>query len=482
MSERQVGVAVPEDQVIVLFGATGDLAKRKLLPGMFHLAQVGLMPKRFRIVGAARRGIGVEEFRELARESVEGSSRNGGDGEAWERFAESLRFAGVGEGLDSLAGEIAKAREELGDGAKVLFYLSLPPQAMAATVEEIGAHDLGEGSKVITEKPFGTDLDSARKLNRQLQSVFAEHCIFRIDHYLGREAVQNLLALRFANGMFEPVWNRNHIDHVQIDVPETLSIEMRGSFYEGTGAFRDMVVTHLFQVLGFVAMEPPTSLGAKALGVEREKVFESMPALRPGDVVRGQYAGYRDEDGVAADSGTETFVAVKAFVDNWRWEGVPFFLRSGKRLAENRHLLTIAYSNPPRRMFPLDCNQIAESFGHDHLTLELGDPGSISASFLAKVPGPRIELGEAHMRFSYADTFGGPDEALDPYERLIHDVMVGDRMLFTSSEAIERLWEVSQPVLEDPPPVVPYEPGSWGPQEATELIAPRHWHLPAHHL
>ncbi|MGN6254060.1 MAG: glucose-6-phosphate dehydrogenase, partial [Solirubrobacterales bacterium] len=296
------------------------------------------------------------------------------------------------------------------------------------------------------------------------------------------EAVQNLLALRFANGMFEPVWNRNHIDHVQIDVPETLSIEMRGSFYEGTGAFRDMIVTHLFQVLGFVAMEPPTSLGPKALGVEREKVFESMPALRPGDVVRGQYAGYRDEDGVAADSDTETFVAVKIFVDNWRWEGVPFYLRSGKRLAESRHLLTIAYSNPPRRMFPLDCDQVVESFGHDHLTFELGDPGSISASFLAKVPGPRIELGEAHMRFSYADTFGGPEQALDPYERLIHDVMVGDRTLFTSSEAIERLWEVSQPLLDDPPPVIAYEPGSWGPKEAAELISPRRWHLPSDHL
>jgi glucose-6-phosphate 1-dehydrogenase len=335
---------------------------------------------------------------------------------------------------------------------------------------------------VITEKPFGTDLDSARRLNHQLHSVFAEHCIFRIDHYLGREAVQNLLALRFANGMFEPVWNRNHIDHVQIDVPETLSIEMRGSFYEETGAFRDMIVTHLFQVLGFVAMEPPTSLEPKALGVEREKVFESMPALRPGDVVRGQYKGYRDEDGVAADSDTETFVAVKAFVDNWRWEGVPFYLRSGKRLAESRHLLTIAYSNPPRRMFPLDCSNVAESFGHDHLTFELGDPGSISASFLAKVPGPRIELGEAHMRFSYADTFGGPEEALDPYERLIHDVMVGDRTLFTSSEAIERLWEVSQPVLEEPPPAIPYAPGSWGPAEIDELIAPRRWHLPSDHV
>jgi glucose-6-phosphate 1-dehydrogenase len=482
MSEQQGPVEVPEDQVIVLFGATGDLAQRKLLPGMFHLAQVGLMPQRFRIVGAARRGIETGEFRELARRSVSGSNREPDDDEAWERFADSLRFASVAEGFDALDREIAAAREELGPEAGLLFYLSLPPQAAAGTVEQIGELGLGEGARVITEKPFGTDLESARQLNRHLHAVFAEHCIFRIDHYLGREAVQNLLALRFANGMFEPVWNRNHIDHVQIDIPETLSIEMRGSFYEETGAFRDMVVTHLFQVLGFVAMEPPTSLEAKALGVEREKVFESMPPLRPADVVRGQYAGYREEEGVAPDSETETYVSVKAFVDNWRWEGVPFFMRSGKRMAESRHLLTIAYSQPPRRMFPLDCDQIAESFGHDHLTFELGEPGSISASFLAKVPGPRIELGEAHMRFSYADTFGGAEEALDPYERLIHDVMVGDRTFFSSSEAIERLWEVSEPLLDDPPPVVPYEPGSWGPREAEQLIAPRRWHLPSEHV
>jgi glucose-6-phosphate 1-dehydrogenase len=472
----------PEDLVIVLFGATGDLAKRKLLPGMFHLQQVGLMPERFRIIGAARRDVGGEGFRDLARQAVGESSRESADPEGWMRFEESLGFATVGEGFEALEEEIARGREELGEGTGLLFYLSLPPQAAEGTVEQLGAHGLGEGARVITEKPFGTDLASARKLNRRLHDVFAEECIFRIDHYLGREAVQNLLALRFANGMFEPVWNRNHIDHVQIDIPETLSIEMRGSFYEETGAFRDMVVTHLFQVLGFVAMEPPTSLGPKALGVEREKVFESMPALRPGDVVRGQYEGYRDEGGVAPDSDTETFVAVKCLVDNWRWEGVPFLLRSGKRLAESRHLLTVAFKQPPRRMFPLDCDQIAESFGHDHLTFELGDPGSISASFLAKVPGPRIELGEAHMRFSYADTFGGTDQALDPYERLIHDVMVGDRTLFSSSEAIERLWEVSEPLLEDPPEAIPYEPGSWGPQEADDLIAPRHWHLPSDHV
>jgi len=482
MAERTDQHEVPADQVIVLFGASGDLAKRKLLPGMFHLMRVGLMPEQFRIIGAARKPLGEEEFRELARDSVSGSSRETEEAEAWGRFAGSLRFVGVGEGFGDLDRAIAEAREELGEKAEVLFYLSLPPQAAARTVEQIGTLGLGRAARVIIEKPFGTDLESARSLNRTLHAVFAEECIFRIDHYLGREAVQNLLALRFANGMFEPVWNRNHIDHVQIDIPETLSIEMRGSFYEETGAFRDMIVTHLFQVLGFVAMEPPTSLEPKQLGIEREKVFAAMPPLRPENVVRGQYAGYREEDGVDPGSDTETFVAVKAFVDNWRWEGVPFYLRSGKRLAESRHLLTIAYAQPPRRMFPLDCDQIAESFGHDHLTFELGDPGSISASFLAKVPGPRIQLGEAHMRFSYADTFGGPDTALDPYERLIHDVMMGDRTLFTSSEAIERLWEVSEPVLREPPAAIPYQPESWGPQEADELIAPRHWHLPSDHV
>jgi glucose-6-phosphate 1-dehydrogenase len=470
----------PEDQVIVLFGATGDLAKRKLLPGMFHLMQVGLMPEHFRIIGAARHQVSLDEFREIARAAVSGSGRRSDDDGALEQFLESLRFVGVGEGLDALAEEIGEARGELGEQAGLLFYLSLPPRAFKETVKAIRGLGLGDGSRVITEKPFGTDLASARELNQLLQSVFEENRIYRIDHYLGREAVQNLLAMRFANGMFEPVWNRNHIDHVQIDVPETLSIEMRGSFYEETGAFRDMVVTHLFQVLGFVAMEPPTSLGPKPLGIEREKVFDSMSPLRPEDVVRGQYRGYREEDGVDPDSDTETFVAVKAFVDNWRWEGVPFFLRTGKRLAESKHLLTIAFGQPPRRMFPLDCDQVVESFGRDHLTFELGEPGTISASFLAKVPGPTMQLGEAHMQFNY-DSLGADVLGLDPYERLIHDVMLGDRTLFTSSEAIERLWEISEPVLNNPPPVEEYEPGSWGPDASHQLIAPRRWHLPSNH-
>jgi glucose-6-phosphate 1-dehydrogenase len=480
-SSERSDTRIPEDQIVVLFGATGDLARRKLLPGLFHLARVGLMPRRFRIIGAARHGIDVGEFRDLTRESVDGSGRRSLDAEAWDRFAESLRFAAVGDGYEELADAVADARGELGTDAGVLLYLSLPPRATGPTIEGLKGVGLGKGTRVILEKPFGTDLESARALNATLRSVFDERCIYRIDHYIGREAVQNLLAVRFANGMFEPVWNRNHIDHVQIDVPETLSIEMRASFYEETGAFRDMIVTHLFQVLGFVAMEPPTSLEPKTLGLEREKVFESMPPLRPENVVRGQYGGYRDEDGVDPGSDTETFVAVKAFVDNWRWEGVPFYLRSGKRLKETKHLLTVAFTEPPRRMFPLNCDEIEKSFGRDHLTFELGDPASISASFLAKLPGPTMQLGEAHMHFSY-DGFGGAEQALDAYERLIHDVMLGDRTLFTSSDAIERLWQISDPALRDPPPSLPYEPGSWGPAEIDRLIAPRRWHLPSDHV
>lgn len=465
----------------MLFGATGDLARRKLLPGLFHLAEAGLMPERYRIIGTTRRGLTDAEFRELAREAVDEFGREQTAGEPWERFAASLSVVGIGDGLVPLSDAVADAKRELGGKPRLLHYLSVPPGASASLVAELGDLELADNARIIMEKPFGSDLASARELNAAVRSVFDEHQVHRIDHYLGREAVQNLLAVRFANGMFEPVWNREHIDHVQIDVPETLSIEMRADFYDRIGAFRDMVVTHLFQVLGFVAMEPPTSLEPRLLMAERAKVFDSMPPLDPNTLVRGQYEEYRRTDGVAPDSDTETFVALKAFVDNWRWADVPFYLRTGKRLAESRRVLTIAFKKPPRRMFPLDCRHVAEAFGWDHLTFELGDPGSISTSFLAKVPGPGIQLGQAHMNFSYETSFGGPEQALDAYERLIHDVMVDDRTLFTTSESIDRLWEVSQPVLEAMPPVEPYQRGSWGPESVNELIAPRRWHLPGRH-
>jgi glucose-6-phosphate 1-dehydrogenase len=321
------------------------------------------------------------------------------------------------------------------------------------------------------EKPFGVDLDSARELNETVHAVFDESQIFRIDHFLGKETVQNILALRFANGLFEPVWNANHVDHVQIDVPETLSIGSRAGFYEGTGAFRDMIVTHLFQVLGFVAMEPPTSLDARALTDEKVKAFQALKPLDPARAVRGQYEGYLQEEGVDPGSDTETFVALEAEIENARWSGVPFYLRTGKQLAEGRRVITIAFKEPPKRMFP-----IVDGLTRNELVFEVAEPGGISARFLAKVPGPTLELAPASMEFRYADSFCSQNQ-LEAYERLIHDALIGDRTLFTSAPGIERLWEVATPLLEHPPQVQPYAPGSWGPPAIDELIAPRSWQL-----
>ncbi len=471
--------ATPQNNVIVLFGATGDLAGRKLFPGLFHLFELGLMPEGFRIVGSAHSELSDDEFRSRVRSSIENSDRASQDGDHIEQFVQRLSYAAVTDELEKVVAAVDSARKEA--NAKLLIhYLSVPPNASRGIIEQLGSTGLSAGARVIMEKPFGTDLASARALNATLHGSFEESQIFRIDHYVGREAVQNILALRFANGMFEPIWNRNHIDQVQIDVPETLSIGMRAAFYEATGAYRDMVVTHLLQVLGFVAMEPPTSFDATDLASERGKVFDAMALIEPGDAVRGQYDGYRDETGVAPDSDTETFVAVRVHVDNWRWSGVPFFLRAGKRMAQSSHVLTLVYRRPPRQIFPLDPVYAPDSFHSDHLTFELGEPGSIAADFLAKVPGPALRLGEARMSFTYADAFGGPMSLLEPYERLIHDVMLGDRTLFTTSSAIERLWEISAPLLDAPPPVQPYEPGSWGPAAADELIAPRRWNLPDH--
>jgi glucose-6-phosphate 1-dehydrogenase len=325
---------------------------------------------------------------------------------------------------------------------------------------------------VIIEKPFGHDVASARALNAAVHTVFPESRVFRIDHFLGKESVDNILALRFANGMFEPVWNRSHIDHVQIDVPETLAVGSRGAFYEQTGAFRDMVVTHLFQVLGFIAMEPPTSLQAKPLITEKIKVFEAMRPVDPSRVVRGQYDGYLSGPGVAPDSQVETLVALEVQVDSWRWSGVPFYLRTGKRLAESRQVITVAFKEPPRSMFGGE-----QELDRNELIIDFADPGSITAHFLAKVPGPTMHLGHAHLTFRYGESFSSA-MGLEAYQRLIYDAMIGDHTLFTTSDGVERLWELSTPLLENPPPVQTYAPGSWGPPAVDELIAPRRWYLP----
>ena len=469
----------PDDHVIVLFGATGDLAKRKLLPGLFHLASAGLMPRHYRIIGSAPAAYALSDaaFRQHAFDAVSEFGLTPPTGDAWTAFEEALSFGAADpDDPGPLVAALAVAEATLGDRPRRLFHLAVPPVAFPSVVTMLGAAGLAERARMIVEKPFGTDLASARALNQTIHSVFDESQVFRIDHFLGKESVDNILAFRFGNGLFEPIWNREHVAYVQIDVPETLSIEGRAEFFEKTGAYRDMVVTHLLQVLGFVAMEPPNTLSAQALRTEKTKVFEAMPVIDVAHVVRGQYEGYRDEPGVAPDSDTETFVALRAEVDNWRWHGVPFHLRTGKCLAESRQVVTIGFREPTLRMFGVDTHR-----GHarrsNELVINFSDPGSIEATFLAKEPGPEMRLATAKMEFRYENSFVTANN-LEGYERLILEAMLGDQSLFTNSEGIERLWEVSTPLLENPPPVQRYAKGTWGPDEVARVAAPHHWHLP----
>jgi glucose-6-phosphate 1-dehydrogenase len=468
-------LAVPDPHVLVLFGATGDLARRKLLPGLLHLFAAGLMPADFRVVGTSLDELDVDAFRQLARAACDEFARHRFSEQEWADFAERLTYVDAHAGATGLAAAVAAAKRNIGARARLLHYLSVPPAAAGDAVQLLGEAGLVKDARIIMEKPFGTDLASARALNDTVHEVFAEHQVFRIDHFLGKEAAQNILALRFANGLFEPIWNRHHISHVQIDVPETLAIGSRAGFYEKTGAYRDMVVTHLFQVLAFVAMEPPTALEPRAITEEKNKVFRSLKALDPADVVRGQYAGYRDEQGVAADSQTETFVALRCELDNWRWSGVPFYLRTGKRMAESARIISISYHEPPHGMFPAGSG--VGEFGPDHLTFDLDESSRLSLSFYGKRPGTGMRLEKASMQFSLEET-GHDGEVLEAYERLIHDAMTGDHTLFTTAAGIERLWEISAPLLEHPSPLHVYPPSTWGPDAIEALIAPHAWRLP----
>jgi glucose-6-phosphate 1-dehydrogenase len=480
MSTRPVpsGRPRPDNHVIVIFGIRGDLAKRKILPGLYHLAVAGLLPEDYRIIGCARPQsvMTSEEFRAYAYDAVCQFASDLPEGQAWSDFAEKLTFAiDPDDGPQSLAIAVATAEQQIGGDVRRLFHLAIPPDAMQGVIKLLGMKGLEKNARVICEKPFGVDLASAVKLDAEITEYFDESQIFRIDHFLGKESIDNILALRFANELFEPLWRRGHVRYVQIDVPETLSIEGRGAFYEGTGAFRDMVVTHLFQVLGIIAMEQPTSLTARPLRNEIDKVFDSLRVLDPKEVLRGQYDGYRDEEGVAPDSTTETFIALRAWVDNSRWMGVPFYLRTGKCLAQSSQMITIGLREPVMEIFPDQKN--GEHPDANKLIIDFKDPGSIHAYFLAKQPGPEMTLGPAKMHFHYRDTFQEKNN-LEAYERLLLEVMLGNQSLFTRSDGIERLWEVAAPLLEHPSPVQPYVKGSWGPATIEDVVAPNSWTLP----
>ncbi|MFL6619391.1 MAG: glucose-6-phosphate dehydrogenase [Povalibacter sp.] len=474
MSKVPAGVGPKFPQTVVLFGATGDLARRKLLPGLFHLSTAGFIPN-CRIIGVSLDNIDSDAFRKISREALDEFSLRKFSQSEWDEFVPNLDYVPLSAGPAALREAVLRAEQALATESRRLHYLSVPPSAALSAVHMLGEAKLVERSRIIMEKPFGTDLASAVALNSELHEVFSEDQIFRIDHFLGKEPAQNILAFRFANGLFEPIWNRNFIDHIQIDVPETLGLGKRSGFYEQTGAFRDMVVTHLFQILAFVAMEPPTALEPSSISEEKNKVFRSMLPIAPSDVVRGQYTGYRSEDSVAPESETETFIALKCSIDNWRWAGVPFFLRTGKRLAEGQRIISIAFREPPKSMFP--ANSGVGSQGPDHLTFDLADQSKMSLSFYGKRPGPGMRLDKLSLQFAMRDT-GMIGDVLEAYERLILDAMRGDHTLFTTAAGIERLWEVSTPLLEAPTPVRLYAPGSWGPNAIHQLIAPRAWRLP----
>ena len=469
---RGVGPGYP--QVVVLVGATGDLSRRKLLPGLFHLSSAGFIPG-CRIIGVSLDDMTPDGFRELARGALDQFSSRKVKEADWTVFADGLDYVPMSAGADVLRAAVERAEASLGEESRRVHYLSVPPSAALSAVQLLAQGDLVSRCRIIMEKPFGWDLASAVSLNARLHEVFSEDQIFRIDHFLGKEPAQNILAFRFANGLFEPIWNRNFIDHVQIDVPETLGLGKRAGFYEATGAYRDMVVTHLFQILAFMAMEPPTALEPAPISEEKNKVFRSMTPIQPHDVVRGQYTGYRSEPGVDPESDTETFIALKCGIDNWRWAGVPFFLRTGKRLAEGQRIISIAFREPPKSMFPTGSGVGAQ--GPDHLTFDLADASKMSLSFYGKRPGPGMRLDKLSLQFAMNDT-GLIGDVLEAYERLILDAMRGDHTLFTTAEGIERLWEVSVPLLEAPPPVRLYAPGSWGPKSVHQLVAPHAWRLP----
>jgi glucose-6-phosphate 1-dehydrogenase len=495
-----------ESCVMVIFGASGDLTKRKLVPALWSLFQSRVLPEPFAVIGVSRTEMSNETFRANMREAVTDFARvQPPSPRVWERFAQAL-FYYSGDPADpglygGLGDFIRRIEGERGTGGNRLFYLSTPPSLYTHIVTRLGEAGFNRADtpdawvRLVIEKPFGRDLASSQALNQVVASVFTESQVYRIDHYLGKETVQNILVFRFANGIFEPLWNRNHVDHVQITVSETLGVESRGAYYEESGALRDMIQNHILQLLCLVAMEPPVTFDAYPVRDEKTKVMRALRPIDPADVdaiaVRGQYGpgfvggqrvkGYREEKGVSAESITETYAAVKLGVDNWRWAGVPFYLRTGKRLTKRTSEIAVQFRRTPHLVFRRNPEAIAEAA--NRLILRIQPDEGISLQFGAKLPGPEPRIKAVEMDFDYHQTFGSePPEA---YERLLLDVMKGDATLFARGDWVDLAWEMLDPVLQawnhgDLRKFPNYEAGTWGPAEADTLIERdgREWRRP----
>jgi len=473
MSEPQQVLA---PTVFVLFGATGDLARRMVLPAFYRLAVENLLPPDWRLIGNGRGDVSHEDFQDRVHAALTEFGPHPEEG-PWEEFRSRLRFAGGGFEPDDpghLVEVLKQAENELGGEPQRVHYLAVPPTAFATLTSALGEHGLAERSRVVYEKPFGVSLESFRALNDAVHRVLDESQVFRIDHFLGKEATQDLHIVRFANGLFSGVWDAKHVAEVQIDVPETLDVADRASFYDGTGAVLDMLVTHLFQVAAEVAMEPPAALTAEELAVARERVIGAFRPLRREDVVLGQFEGYRDINGVPVDSRTETFVAARLWVDTDRWRGVPFLLRTGKQLAQSRQVVSLVFREPEAALHDLP------EMGNV-LTFDLAGNGGLGLTLVVKQPGPTLDLRTGHADLSLAAVDGA--DPLPPYVRLIHDVLLGDRSLFTRPDGLEHVWTVAGEFVADKPEPLPYPRGSWGPEAAEQLAGPAGWLLsrPNHH-
>jgi glucose-6-phosphate 1-dehydrogenase len=486
----------PAPAVIVIFGATGDLTSRKLLPGLYSLAVQQLLPPETAIVGAARTEMTDDEFRASMRAGIERHSRIPVDDEIWEGFARRLLYVPVSfneeAGYRHLADVLAAKDRDQGTRGNRLFYLATAPEFFPVIAENLGRVGLtgeddasGRFARVVVEKPFGQDLRSARELNARLGAVFRERQVYRIDHYLGKETVQNLLVLRFGNAIFEPIWNRRYVDHVQITVAEDLGVGTRGGYYDESGALRDIVQNHMLQVLSIVAMEPPARFESRDVRDEKVKVLRAIPpfddpAVVRRDTVRGQYGpgwiggervpGYRGEQGVDPESDTETFVAMRVMVDNWRWSGTPFYLRTGKRLPRRATEVAIQFKPAPHLPF---APTAVETVQPNLLVLRIQPDEGASLRFLAKVPGPQLDMRSVSMDFAYGSSFlqGSPEA----YERLLLDALLGDSTLFARWDEVERAWEVAEGVIREWEAHLGdfpnYEAGTWGPPAADELLA-----------